>query len=633
MEHHNSQNKDRNTRIVEAIHKVADIVAQRDTSLKDVLQKIVESFKDVSNATACAIFLMDDTKSKLIMKAGVGYSEEAYERITYDLSVRPDEPEIGMTAWIALNRRKFSARNRAELEAHPAWAGKHDLWQHADGRISKSFIGVPLLVADEVIGVIRSENKLDNEQETYFTWEEEEVFEALSRIAAIAISNAKAPIERERELQRTVDLYFTGTVLREQKDIKNLIYIFLAGLTNGYTIGFNRAIYFDYYPTTRRLIGQLAIGPYNQKEAKDIKKQVEGKDLTIKYSIKPEAKKINFESKLNRSVQKRMIDLDKKDLCVNWIEMGATYFAVRHKSNFSRPVCEFMEEIEMENCLLIGISTRAGYRFVMCDNIYSGVALEERNKLLAVFIPQMSQALDRIYSQEEIRIAKESAWQESSAMAAHRLGNILPLAQNRIKDVLKKYATDESEDLLKKSLEDMKIAMRVLNDFKQFAQSARIKLDDTIKARELIEFIRSLINDYNDALNIGVGISENMHNLEMHINKESLQMVFLTLLANTAEANPDFSKLKLYLEEASIPETRPFHLPKHCVKIIYQDDGPGIPKEKKQAVFEPFETTKPGNSGLGLAIVKNIIEQHGGDVFENGEPEKGARFNIILPII
>jgi two-component system sensor histidine kinase HydH len=48
--------------------------------------------------------------------------------------------------------------------------------------------------------------------------------------------------------------------------------------------------------------------------------------------------------------------------------------------------------------------------------------------------------------------------------------------------------------------------------------------------------------------------------------------------------------------------------------ITVTDDGPGIPGDLRDRIFEPFETTKAAGSGLGLSIVREIARAHGGDV-------------------
>jgi len=70
------------------------------------------------------------------------------------------------------------------------------------------------------------------------------------------------------------------------------------------------------------------------------------------------------------------------------------------------------------------------------------------------------------------------------------------------------------------------------------------------------------------------------------------------------------------------------------VRIIFQDNGPGIPDSLKNKIFEPFFTTKPvgEGTGLGLSIVRTIIDSHHGTIELNTSPETGTEFVIILPI-
>src|SRR5574341_729115 len=51
----------------------------------------------------------------------------------------------------------------------------------------------------------------------------------------------------------------------------------------------------------------------------------------------------------------------------------------------------------------------------------------------------------------------------------------------------------------------------------------------------------------------------------------------------------------------------------------------------RENIFEPLFTTKTRAAGLGLSIVKRVVEEHGGSVNMNSQPEKGASFTITLP--
>ena len=73
------------------------------------------------------------------------------------------------------------------------------------------------------------------------------------------------------------------------------------------------------------------------------------------------------------------------------------------------------------------------------------------------------------------------------------------------------------------------------------------------------------------------------------------------------------------------------HGPNHSVVIAIRDDGPGIPKEKQERIFEPYFSTKEKGTGLGLSIVKHNTEIYGGRVTVESELGQGATFVIVLP--
>jgi CheY-like chemotaxis protein/two-component sensor histidine kinase len=67
------------------------------------------------------------------------------------------------------------------------------------------------------------------------------------------------------------------------------------------------------------------------------------------------------------------------------------------------------------------------------------------------------------------------------------------------------------------------------------------------------------------------------------------------------------------------------------VEVVIQDDGPGIPPDKRAKVFEPYFTTKEGGSGLGLALALSIARKHGGDLVLESPAAGGCRFVLRLP--
>jgi len=68
--------------------------------------------------------------------------------------------------------------------------------------------------------------------------------------------------------------------------------------------------------------------------------------------------------------------------------------------------------------------------------------------------------------------------------------------------------------------------------------------------------------------------------------------------------------------------------------ICVEDDGPGVPPEERERLFEPFTRAQgsrgrdSGGVGLGLAIVKSVAEWHGGEARIGDSPLGGARVSI-----
>jgi two-component system phosphate regulon sensor histidine kinase PhoR len=73
------------------------------------------------------------------------------------------------------------------------------------------------------------------------------------------------------------------------------------------------------------------------------------------------------------------------------------------------------------------------------------------------------------------------------------------------------------------------------------------------------------------------------------------------------------------------------------VEVSVQDDGPGIPSDALERVFERFyrvdkaRSREQGGTGLGLAIVKHLVQSHGGRVWATSQPGHGATFYFTLP--
>jgi signal transduction histidine kinase len=71
--------------------------------------------------------------------------------------------------------------------------------------------------------------------------------------------------------------------------------------------------------------------------------------------------------------------------------------------------------------------------------------------------------------------------------------------------------------------------------------------------------------------------------------------------------------------------------PDLSVEVRIRDDGPGIPPDRHERIFEAYFTTKEKGTGLGLATVKHNVELYGGSVRLESELGKGACFVLLFP--
>jgi two-component system sensor histidine kinase ChvG len=115
-----------------------------------------------------------------------------------------------------------------------------------------------------------------------------------------------------------------------------------------------------------------------------------------------------------------------------------------------------------------------------------------------------------------------------------------------------------------------------------------------------------------------------------------LGQVFRNLIDNARSFSPEARTVRVIVRRDEADTARP-------LRILVEDDGPGIPPENLETVFERFYTSRPrgtafgSNSGLGLSIVRQIVDAHGGVVtaanrLDAGGAVQGARFEVALPV-
>lgn len=134
---------------------------------------------------------------------------------------------------------------------------------------------------------------------------------------------------------------------------------------------------------------------------------------------------------------------------------------------------------------------------------------------------------------------------------------------------------------------------------------------------ETLEFLDPMI----EGRDIAVQTSLPPEPLHIMGDPDQLKQVFLNLLQNALDAMNGSGRIRVALQTAGL----------HA-EVEIRDNGPGIPSEMVEKIFDHFFTTKPEGTGLGLAITKNIIHEHGGEISVRSETGEGTCFLVKLPL-
>jgi signal transduction histidine kinase len=102
---------------------------------------------------------------------------------------------------------------------------------------------------------------------------------------------------------------------------------------------------------------------------------------------------------------------------------------------------------------------------------------------------------------------------------------------------------------------------------------------------------------------------------------ERILDVLRNLIGNAVKFTPEEGRIVVAAESAN-----------GGLEVSVSDTGPGVPAERRQAIFEKYQSSdQQKGTGLGLAIVKHIVTAHGGRVWVQNTPGEGSRFVFWLP--
>jgi signal transduction histidine kinase len=240
--------------------------------------------------------------------------------------------------------------------------------------------------------------------------------------------------------------------------------------------------------------------------------------------------------------------------------------------------------------------------------------------------------VEQMEERERLRDRLAALGQMAAAMA-HEIKN--PLAGIEVMaGLLRRQVPEKAQALVNDIINEAKMANAIVQEALDFVRPVRLQLDRA----SLAEAVNSAVTMADGKakrgeIHVDVRVQDALP--PIHGDRHQLTQVFANLLINAYEAMNGTGSISLsarlleaHDEGALLPDG---HHPVRTMLVEVSDNGPGVPADLRDKIFNAFFTTKPQGSGLGLAIVRKIIDAHEGRIDMTTSSE-GTCFRVSLPV-
>jgi signal transduction histidine kinase len=282
-------------------------------------------------------------------------------------------------------------------------------------------------------------------------------------------------------------------------------------------------------------------------------------------------------------------------------------------------------------------------------------ALEESNNLLQSQARQLEDqtkearelAHELALTNEELRSAMSEArkaWQaadaanrskaEFLAVMSHELrtplnsiGGYVELLEMELRGPL----TDSQKADLQRIKRGQEHLLHIINDILNFTrlEATEVKYDVIeVPVRALLADIDAVVSSLARAKSLDYDCDVPPGGVFTRTDPDKLRQIMINLLSNAVKFTPAGGRIKV---SCSTQEK--------TISISVEDNGPGIPEDKLEAVFEPFVQLDRGltrtteGTGLGLAISRGLARGMGAEITLRSEVGSGSVFTVVLPLV
>jgi len=233
---------------------------------------------------------------------------------------------------------------------------------------------------------------------------------------------------------------------------------------------------------------------------------------------------------------------------------------------------------------------------------------------------------------EELNLRTErlEAVAELSASLAHEIKNPLASIRSSVEQLTQMAQGGDDERFLGQLvIRESDRLSRLLNEFLDFAR-VRVALSKPVEVAQLCRSAVELVRQHPDC-RPETEIRVIADDVTVEGDDDLLHRVLVNLVLNAVQAAGGTVHITVEGRRARAEELPRGAKIERPVLLRVADDGPGIPAELRERLFDPFVTGRVGGSGLGLAIVQRAVQAHRGMIFVESQSGRGSTFTILLP--
>jgi two-component system nitrogen regulation sensor histidine kinase NtrY len=221
---------------------------------------------------------------------------------------------------------------------------------------------------------------------------------------------------------------------------------------------------------------------------------------------------------------------------------------------------------------------------------------------------------------------KALAWREVAQRIAHEIKNPLTPIQLAAERLRRKFS-ENAGDLVRVFEESIQTIISEVAGIKhlvdEFSTFARLPESRPVLASVEPVLLESVVLYRSAHREVEFVVEIDRDLPDVWIDPQALRRVFSNLFENAIAAMKGEGRIRVSV----------FHDPGRSVlRIVVEDNGPGIPPEAVDRIFLPYFSTRDAGMGLGLAIVQRIVSEHRGTISYSTAHPAGAVFTIDLPV-